>query len=429
MAATGRLTTPMSNAGRDSTTRLSASERLSKTPSPEPIPFDEGTKLMTGATMRSSKTQPLWRHHDMKAQKAGQRSTIYWVGKSIMGEDNQATGGRLKGASYNGEWDNNKKNGYGVQVYPSGEKYEGQWSDGLRSGEGTLWVPVGKAQKLRKLYVGGWKDDKRHGRGTCFFKNGQFFQGYWDQGQMHGHGTLRYENGDLYIGEWHNGLRSGQGTLNKANGDCYEGYWLNDKREGSGSFFYAESGKVFVGEWANDLPKAGVYTQASPNPEQATSVPQTTTLPPVRLAMPTHVLEGALLAVRNARKAFRAQAMPVNRLFSEEEVEALRSAFQNVQQADGTIQPPELQALCTSLGTEVPMPRVRQLLTTVGLIREGETTSNVHVNFEGFLRAVAVLLEEETAMPQDFSQGEMNSELFAEYLDEGHHGGYEDEED
>ena len=30
-----------------------------------------------------------------------------------------------------------------------------------------------------------------------------------------------------------------------------------DKREGSGSYFYAESGKVFVGEWANDLPKAG----------------------------------------------------------------------------------------------------------------------------------------------------------------------------
>ena len=28
-----------------------------------------------------------------------------------------------------------------------------------------------------------------------------------------------------------------------------------DMREGSGSYFYAESGKVFVGEWVNDLPK------------------------------------------------------------------------------------------------------------------------------------------------------------------------------
>mmetsp|Transcript_7155 Transcript_7155/g.14770 ORF Transcript_7155/g.14770 Transcript_7155/m.14770 type:complete len:400 (+) Transcript_7155:48-1247(+) len=395
---------------------------MSKTPSPEPYDlasFDEAARTYVPIATMKPKTQPLWRTHDSKAQKAGQRNTIYWVGKNIIGEDGQANGARLKGASYNGEWHDNKKNGYGVQVYPNGEKYEGQWSDGLRNGEGTLWVPVGKAQKLRKLYVGGWKDDRRHGRGTCFFKNGEFFQGFWDHGQMHGQGSLRYENGDLYIGEWHKGLRSGQGTLNKANGDCYEGFWLNDKREGSGSFFYAASGKVFVGEWANDLPKAGVYTQASPNPEQATSVPQTTVLPPVRLAMPTHVLESALAAVRNARKSLRAQATPLNRLFSEEEVEALRTAFQSAQHADGTLQPRELQALCSNLGTEVPMPRVRQLLTTIGLLREGETTSHVVINFEGFLRAVAVLLEEEAGVPQDFSQGELNSEMFAEYFDEG----------
>lgn len=248
------------------------------------------------------KTEPLWRLHDAKAQKSGQRGTIYWVGRSLVGEDGQKTGEKAQGASYNGEWHDNKKNGYGVQIYPNGEKYEGQWANGLRNGEGTLWVPIGKGKKLRKLYVGSWRDDKRHGRGTCYFRNGEFFQGTWDNGKMHGQGTLRYSNGDLYIGEWHDGLRSGHGTLNKANGDCYEGYWLNDKREGSGSHFYDSSGKVFVGEWSNDLPKAGVYTQAIPNPEQATVVPVTSTLPPLRLAFPAEVLEGALAAVRDGRK-------------------------------------------------------------------------------------------------------------------------------
>merc|ERR1719261_988004 len=145
---------------------------------------------------------------------------------------------------------------------------------------------------------------------------------------MHGQGTLRYANGDLYIGDWHDGQRSGHGTLNKANGDCYEGYWLNDQREGSGSYFYAESGKVFVGEWAENLPKAGIYTQAYPNPEQATPVPTTTTLPPVRLALPAEVLEGALAAVRNARKSYRACGTPIDRLFAEEELDALRGAFE-----------------------------------------------------------------------------------------------------
>jgi len=416
----------MTPSGRE-TLKTPASGGLSKSPSPEPLYFEDVGKTLVGATMKP-KTQPLWRSHDVKAQKAGQRSTIYWVGKNIVGEDGQHTGARLKGASYNGEWDNNKKNGYGVQVYPNGQKYEGQWSNGLRNGEGTLWVPVGKAQKLRKQYVGGWKDDKRHGRGTCYFKNGEFFQGFWDHGQMHGQGTLRYENGDLYIGEWHEGLRSGQGTLNKANGDCYEGYWLNDKREGSGSFFYAASGKVFVGEWANDLPKAGVYTQASANPEQATSVPQTTVLPSVRLAMPTHVLESALAAVRDARRSHRVQSTPLKRLFSEEEVEALRTAFQNVQQADGRLQAPELQALCSTLGTEVPMPRLHQLLATAGLTGLPEDgTADVSVDFDGFLRVVAVLLEEEATLPQDFSQGELNSEMLGEYLDDGHQDAYEDD--
>lgn len=379
--------------------------------SPVPSVSVAYSDMMPEATRRGARTEPLWRKHDAKAQKAGQRGTIYWVGKAIMGEDGQHTGQRAQGASYHGEWHGDKKNGYGVQVFPNGEKYEGQWGDGLRNGEGTLWVPVGKAQKLRKLYVGGWQDDKRHGKGTCFFKGGEFFQGTWDHGMMHGKGTLRYGNGDLYIGEWHDGQRSGKGTLNKANGDCYEGYWLNDKREGSGSYFYAESGKVFVGEWAGDLPKAGVYTQAYPNPEQATPVPTTTTLPVVRLAMPAEVLEGALTAVRNARKAYRARSTPINRLFAEDELLALRTAFESMRKLgeyDFTISPADVQALCGQLGTEVAMPRLQRLLQDAGV----PSDPNAGVNFEDFLRVVALLLDEEaSANPelsgaQDFDFGE-----------------------
>eukprot|EP00927_Polykrikos_kofoidii_P022508 TRINITY_DN20980_c0_g1_i1.p1 TRINITY_DN20980_c0_g1~~TRINITY_DN20980_c0_g1_i1.p1 ORF type:complete len:459 (+),score=82.14 TRINITY_DN20980_c0_g1_i1:198-1379(+) len=367
----------------------------------------------SGKTMRPKQT-PLWRINDAKAMKAGQRGTIYWVGKSIIGEDGAATGARSKGASYHGEWQGDKKTGYGVQVYPNGDKYEGQWGNGVRDGEGTLWVPTGKAGKLRKLYVGGWKDDHRHGRGTCFFKNGEFFQGSWDDGKMHGRGTLRYSNGDLYIGEWHDGLRSGQGTLNRANGDCYEGYWLEDKREGSGSYFYAESGKVFVGDWANDLPKAGVYTQANPNPEQATAVPTTSVLPPVRLAFPAEVLEGALAAVRNARKSFRAQATPLSRLFSEDEIVALRNAFDAAEKSSGSVRMPELRSLCAHLGSEVQTSRLRRLLIEAMGSRWGvEAASNedgVRVEFEDFLRVVALLLDEEAEMHAGDSFGETISD-------------------
>lgn len=370
-----------------------------------------------------SKTTPLWRTHDAKAQKSGQRGTIYWVGKSIMGEDGGApTGQRTKGASYHGEWDCNKKNGYGVQIFPTGEKYEGQWSNGQRNGEGTYWVPVGKAQRLRKVYVGGWKDDKRHGRGTCFFKNGEFFQGCWDQGKMQGQGTLRYGTGDLYVGEFHDGQRSGKGTLNKANGDCYEGYWLNDKREGSGSFFYAASGKVFVGEWADDLPKAGVYTQASPNPEQAGAVPTTSKLPPIRLALPTEVLQGALAAVRNARKSFRVRASPLERLFTEEEITSLQAAFEGAQRSDATAGSLEIQALCSHLGTDMPMERLRELLISACFLSancEQQAEMAVALNFDQFMRLIAVLLDQEASTDQlspHASDGNISQDFDETYL-------------
>lgn len=372
-------------------------------------------------TAKPTKTQPLWRLHDEKAQKTGQRGTIYWVGKAIMGEDGSDSGVHTKGASYHGEWTGNKKNGYGVQVFPNGEKYEGQWGHGLRNGEGTLWVPVGKAKKLRKLYVGGWRSDQRHGRGTCFFKNGEFFQGCWDGGKMHGHGTLRYANGDLYIGEWHDGLRSGQGTLNKANGDCYEGYWLEDKREGSGSYFYAESGKVFVGEWAKDLPKAGVYTQANPNPEQATAVPRTSVLPPVRLALPAEVLEGALSAVRTTRKGFRAQNTPINRLFSEEEIRALDNLYVEARKANaGLVGFVELQGLCQHLGTEVSEQRLsRTLEDALGeKWNPNEEDGSTVFAFEDFLRTVALLLDEEAELhTNDENAGESFYDEEAHYDD------------
>lgn len=336
-----------------------------------------------------SKTCPLWRTNELKSHKEGNRRTIYWVGKALSGEDGKPTGARAPGASFHGEWSGDKKSGYGVQTYPNGNKYEGQWEAGLRSGEGVLWVPIGKtADKLRKLYVGSWKNDRRHGRGTCYFAKGEYFQGDWEQGKMHGQGRMRYSNGDLYLGGWHNGLRSGQGTLNRANGDCYEGFWLNDMREGSGTYFYAQSGKVFVGEWSNDLPRAGVYTQAQPNPEQASQVPKTSSLPPVRIAQPVDVLESALARVREARKGYRAKNTPIGRLFAEDELVSLRDAFDGAS-LDGGLTFDATQALCGELGLEVSAARVE------GAFRQCEFASDVALRFDDFARVIAVILDDE----------------------------------
>lgn len=32
-------------------------------------------------------------------------------------------------------------------------------------------------------------------------------------------------------------------------------------QEGQGSYFYNEQNKVFIGEWVEDMPKCGVYSE------------------------------------------------------------------------------------------------------------------------------------------------------------------------
>ena len=49
--------------------------------------------------------------------------------------------------------------------------------------------------------------------------------------------------------------------MTKRNGDHFEGHWVNDMREGQGSYYYHDKNKLFVGEWVNDQPKTGVYTE------------------------------------------------------------------------------------------------------------------------------------------------------------------------
>lgn len=346
---------------------------------------------------------------ELKSLKEGSHSTIYWVGKKERGEDGTLTGTHKEGASYQGEWQGDKKSGYGIQTYPNGNKYEGSWENGARCGEGVLWIRPAGQKKLRKLYIGGWLKDKRHGKGTCFYKNAEYYQGDWVSGRRHGQGQMRYANGDLYLGAWHDDQRSGYGTLNRANGDSYEGYWLRDMREGSGSYFYAASGKVFVGEWVDDLPKAGVYTQSQANPDQALAVPVTTMLPQVRLVNPAGVLEDALARVRADRTGFRAQHTPIENLFSEDELADLKQAFSSAQQADGTISVAlDLQALYKGLGIQIGDTELADLLRSVGLDTSRPLT------FADFARTIAMVLDQEVADPQYMQDSTEQTQEFTE---------------
>ena len=84
-------------------------------------------------------------------------------------------------------------------------------------------------------------------------------------------------------------------------------------REGQGSYFYHDKNKLFVGEWVNDQPKTGVYTEVEDDEVEKMHKKAFFTDPYVlpsifelKLADPTKILERAMERTKRERSKFRA---------------------------------------------------------------------------------------------------------------------------
>jgi len=79
-----------------------------------------------------------------------------------------------------------------------------------------------------------------------------------------------YANGNIYHGTWLADLKHGYGILEQyiyyftthfsKNGDKYYGYWNNGLKEGQGYYYYFSTAKIYLGEWHDDVPHCGIFT-------------------------------------------------------------------------------------------------------------------------------------------------------------------------
>ena len=97
------------------------------------------------------------------------------------------------GSFYVGEWQGDKKSGFGTQTWTSGDKYEGEWSDGKQQGKGSFWKK--ENGRLRKRYAGDWVGGQRTGLGVLVYKNGDKYEGEWARNERHGSGNMSYAAG------------------------------------------------------------------------------------------------------------------------------------------------------------------------------------------------------------------------------------------
>lgn len=159
----------------------------------------------------------LWKERDRLAQKQGVCQTVYWVKPkppqtmNISLANKEDTSKWMTGATYKGEWLQNKHHGFGIKTWANGNQYEGEFKMGMRDGHGTFWVKekaeTKKADTLtksgsnpstpsspssttptatasgtskvlpdgtrhRKVYTGNWVKDMMDGLGVHYYKDG-----------------------------------------------------------------------------------------------------------------------------------------------------------------------------------------------------------------------------------------------------------------
>jgi hypothetical protein len=137
-----------------------------------------------------------------------------------------------------------KLDGLGTYIYPSGETYVGELKNGLPNGQGTSTYSNGDK------YVGDFKDGRRNGHGTMTFVNGDKHMGEYIDDLPNGHGTVVYVNDDKYEGNLKNAKLNGMGIYTYVNGDKYEGEFKDDEFHGQAKITRA-NGETFTCEYKN----------------------------------------------------------------------------------------------------------------------------------------------------------------------------------
>ncbi|KAF8379165.1 hypothetical protein HHK36_028594 [Tetracentron sinense] len=127
-----------------------------------------------------------------------------------------------------------------VQVYSNGDVYEGEFHKGKCSGSGVYYY------YMSGRYEGDWVDEKYDGYGVETWARGSRYRGQYRQGLRHGFGVYRFYTGDVYAGEWSNGQSHGCGVHTCEDGSRYVGEFKWGVKHGLGHyhFRYIEMGSL-----------------------------------------------------------------------------------------------------------------------------------------------------------------------------------------
>ena len=160
---------------------------------------------------------------------------------------------------YEGQFENNQYNGFGTLYLTCDHNYiyTGSFVKGKMHGKGMINNQITQNEysfddnKEMIKYEGDFCNDKMEGFGESHYNNGDSYKGEWENNEFDGEGKYYYKGKLIYEGHFNKGLKSGVGTEYYLDGSKkYSGDFLNDKYNGKGTF-YKENGDYYEGDWAN----------------------------------------------------------------------------------------------------------------------------------------------------------------------------------
>jgi hypothetical protein len=120
---------------------------------------------------------------------------------------------------------------------------------------------------------------------------------------------------------------------NRKEGDKYYGYWNKGKKEGQGYYYYASTGKIYLGEWHDDVPRCGIFTDVDDErikknfPKRFDAENNPPVIPDLKLSGPEIILEKSINSVYFLRHINVAKEKNISELFSNEKIKELMNYF------------------------------------------------------------------------------------------------------
>tara|TARA_B100000886_G_scaffold197323_1_gene136033 strand:+ start:2064 stop:3869 length:1806 start_codon:yes stop_codon:yes gene_type:complete len=143
---------------------------------------------------------------------------------------------------YNGQFESNQKNGYGVEKYFNNEYYEGHFFNGFKNGKGILFNQNGTV-KIKGIWNLGASIDTKHI--TTYYKNGNLkYKGEYNGKVKHGKGVFCLENGNILFDGLFKDDEFVEGKLYGENNKLlFEGIF-NHEIPNEGKFYHGDTGNV-----------------------------------------------------------------------------------------------------------------------------------------------------------------------------------------